>query len=402
MATLGFGFSSPSTQDLSYDQLWKQVKEAESKDHPKTVVEICDKILDKARKENNKGQMLKAYFYRAEKKIQITPDTLYSNIKELEKMAAEEKDPATKMVLHSCLGTIYSNYAGANAWSLAQRTNIDGGEDVSDIEQWGSMKITQTILENVNASLSDINVLRKTDNKAFVPFVEQHTEGKYFNHDLLHIIVKRAVGSLEVAEEVAKDKKAVKQRRQQIWNDAIQSYRDNSEMEAYILMSMDYIEFQDLNDDKRIKALEDLMDEKVKANPLCTEILIELAQAYSSYNPAKAMELCDEGKAAYPSYKRTKYLKELKENLLKPKASLTLPSYAYTGDKREVYLTHRNLDKVTVIFYKVPESIQKIIKEKGIHKLEDSDLRKCQQYSVQSFAVARPADYKYTSEKITI
>ncbi|MBQ6310932.1 MAG: alpha-2-macroglobulin [Bacteroidales bacterium] len=402
MATLGFGFSSPSTQDLSYDQLWKQVKEAESKDHPKTVVEICDKILDKARKENNKGQMLKAYFYRVEKKIQITPDTLYSNIKELEKMAAEEKDPATKMVLHSCLGTIYSNYAGANAWSLAQRTNIDGGEDVSDIEQWGSMKITQTILENVNASLSDINVLRKTDNKAFVPFVEQHTEGKYFNHDLLHIIVKRAVGSLEVAEEVAKDKKAVKQRRQQIWNDAIQSYRDNSEMEAYILMSMDYIEFQDLNDDKRIKALEDLMDEKVKANPLCTEILIELAQAYSSDNPAKAMELCDEGKAAYPSYKRTKYLKELKENLLKPKASLTLPSYAYTGDKREVYLTHRNLDKVTVIFYKVPESIQKIIKEKGIHKLEDSDLRKCQQYSVQSFAVARPADYKDTSEKITI
>ena len=84
MATLGFGFSTPSHQDASYDQLWKQVKEAEKKDHPKTVVEICDKILAKARKENNKGQLLKAYFYRVENKMHITPDTLYSNIKELE------------------------------------------------------------------------------------------------------------------------------------------------------------------------------------------------------------------------------------------------------------------------------------------------------------------------------
>ena len=402
MATLGFGFSKPSVQEASYDQLWKQVKEAESKDHPKTVVEICDKILAKARKESNKGQLLKAYFYRVEKKMRITPDTLYSNIKELEQMASEEKDPATKMVLHSCLGTIYANYAGSNRWSLAQRTNVDGGEDVSDIDQWGSMKITRTILENVNASLSDIEILRKTDNKAFIPFVIQHEEGKYYNHDLLHILVKRAVNSLEMAEEVAKDKKAVKQRKQQVWEDAIQSYSKASEMEAYILMSMDYIEYQDLKEENRIKALENLMDEKVKANPLCTEILIELAKNYSDENPAKAMELCDLGKAAYPSYKRSNYLAELKKNLLLPRAELSLPSYAYTGDKKEVYLTHKNLDNVTLVLYKVPESIQKIINEKGIHKLEKSDLRKCQQYSIQSFAVSRPADYKNSLEKITV
>ena len=84
MATLGFGFSSPSLQNESYDQLWKQVKEADRKDHPKTVVEICDKILAKARKEGNKGQLLKAWFYRVDKKTSITPDTMYSNLKELE------------------------------------------------------------------------------------------------------------------------------------------------------------------------------------------------------------------------------------------------------------------------------------------------------------------------------
>ena len=402
MATLGFGFSTPSHQDASYDQLWKQVKEAEKKDHPKTVVEICDKILAKARSEGNKGQLLKAYFYRVENKMRITPDTLYSNIKELESMAAEEKDPAAKMVIHSCLGTIYADYVNSNRWSLAQRTNIDGGEDVKDIDQWGSIKLVQTVLDNVNASLNDISILRKTDNKKFIPFVEQHMDGKYFNHDLLHIMVARAVNSLEAVEEVAKDKKAIKQRKQQIWDEAIKNYRDNSEMEAYILMSMDYIDYQDLEDEKKIKALEELMDEKVKANPLCTEILIKLASAYVQENPAKAIELCDLGKASYPSYKRANYLTELKNTILLPKASITLPAYAYTGEKKEVTLTHRNLDKVTVILYKIPESIQKVIWEKGIHKLEDSDLKKCQQYSTQSYAVSRPADYKDAYESVMI
>ena len=400
MATLGFGFSKPAAQDASYDQLWKQVREAESKDHPKTVVEICDKILAKARSEGNKGQLLKAYFYRVDNKMRITPDTLYANIAELEKMAAEEKDPATKMVLHSCLGTIYANYASSNAWELARRTNIDGGEDVSDIEQWGSVKITQTILYNVNESLSNLEILRKTRNKAFVPFVNQQEDSKYYNHDLLHILVRRAVNSLRSAAVVAKDKKAIMQRTQQVWEDAIRNYRDASETEAYILMSLDYIDYRNLVGKAHIQALEELMDEKVKANPLCAEILIELARIYAPNNPVKAMELCDLGKASYSSYKRTGLLEELKKKLLLPKASVNLPSYAYTGDKKKIILTHKNLDKVTVILYKIPESIQKIIREKGIYKLEKSDLKKCQQYSVQSFAVARPADYKDTQENI--
>ena len=401
MATLGFGFGSHSTQDVSYDELWKQVEEAERKDHPKTVVEICDKILSKARTEGNKGQLLKAYFYRVDNKLRITPDTLYANIAELEKMAAEEKDPATKMVLHSCLGTIYANYASSNSWDLAKRTNVEGGEDTNDIEQWGSVKFTQTILDNVNASLSDIEILRKTDNKAFVPFVMQRADGKYYNHDLLHIIVNRAYKSLGAASSIAKDKKAIKQRSNKVWEDAIDSYRKASETEAYILTSLTYIDIQSLSREKRIEALEKL-EKEVEANPLSTEVLIELAQSYTGKNPSKAMELCDKGLAAYPSYKRTEYLTRIKNTILSPKANLNLPSYGYTGDKKDVYLTHKNLDQVTVIFYRIPESIQKIINEKGIYKLEKSDLKKCTQYSSQTFAINRPADYKEVQEKIVV
>ena len=165
-----FGFTGASGQDASYKQLWEQMREADKKDHPKTVVEICDKIVAKARRESNRGQLLKAWFTRVEYKTRITPDTLYSNLRELETWARDEKDPVIKMMLHSCIASIYSNYVDYNSWAINGRTNVEGGEDTPDIKQWGSIQFVKTINDNVNAALSDMEALRKADNSKFMPF----------------------------------------------------------------------------------------------------------------------------------------------------------------------------------------------------------------------------------------
>ncbi|MBE6244612.1 MAG: alpha-2-macroglobulin [Bacteroidales bacterium] len=404
MATLGFGFSSPSLQNESYDQLWKQVKEADRKDHPKTVVEICDKILAKARKEGNKGQLLKAWFYRVDKKTSITPDTMYSNLKELENWAKDEKDPVTKMVLHSCIASIYSNYAEGNSWEINERTNIDGGEDTPDVEQWGSMKFVKTVLDNVNASLFDIDALRKADNSKFIPFVEQHKQGEYYNHDLLHIITQRAISSLGDIKNVAKDKKAVSDRINEIESRTIISYLNAGNTDAYILSSMDMLQRRLSYREKTeeyVKSLEELLsDEKVKARQTCAEILIELAQNLKGENPAKAMEYCEMGLKNYSGYKRTEYLKEIKENILKPYVNLSLPSFAYPGQEREVNIGHNNLDKVDIIIYKIPESLHDIINKGQTHKLKDEDLKKCTVFSTVTYPLERPADYKTTYKSV--
>ncbi len=404
MATLGFGFSSPSLQNESYDQLWKQVKEADRKDHPKTVVEICDKILAKARKEGNKGQLLKAWFYRVDKKTSITPDTMYSNLKELENWAKDEKDPVTKMVLHSCIASIYSNYVDYNSWSINNRTNIDGGEDTPDVEQWGSMKFVKTILDNVNASLADMEALRKADNSRFIPFVEQHKEGEYYNHDLLHIISFRAVLALGQANDVAKDKKAIKDRIRQIEDQTVLSYKKAGNTDAYILSSMEMLErrqdrFEE--SDNLVKALEDLLaEDKVKSRQTCVEILIELAKKLEGSNPAKALEYCEMGMRDYPKYKRNGYLKEIKENILLPYVSFHLPGFSYPGETRDLLISHKNLDNVEIVFYKVPESLHKIIDENQAYKLKEEDLKKCTAVSSASYALERPADYKTVQIRI--
>lgn len=403
MAFLGFG--AAFGQDVSYNQLWKQVKEADDKDHPKTVVEICDKIIVKAKKEGNRGQLLKAWFYRVDKKTDITPDTLYSNLRELESWAKEEKDPVTKMVLHSCIASIYSNYADWNSWGINSRTNVEGGEDSQDVKEWGSVKFVKTILDNVNASLADIEALRKADNSKFLPFVEQRKDGERYNHDLLHILTSRAISSLSQANGVAKDKKAINDRIRQIEEQAIVSYYKADNIDGYIISSMKMLNRRLSgrdDEDKYIKALEDLMDEKVKSSPACTEILIELAKKLEDDNPSKAMEYCDMGLKNYSSYKRSSYLKEIKENILKPYVYFSLPDFAYPGQKKEVYISHKNLDKVEIVIYKLPDSIIKIINDGERRKLKKDDLAKCQMISSQTYALERPKDYLSDSKAIQV
>ena len=50
----------------SYSALWKQVSEAEEKDLPKTQYEVLQKIVKKAEKEQQYGQLLKAELYAAQ------------------------------------------------------------------------------------------------------------------------------------------------------------------------------------------------------------------------------------------------------------------------------------------------------------------------------------------------
>ena len=48
----------------SYDRLWKEVEESRKKDLPKTLISQVNQIYEKARKEKNTPQLLKAYLSR--------------------------------------------------------------------------------------------------------------------------------------------------------------------------------------------------------------------------------------------------------------------------------------------------------------------------------------------------
>lgn len=122
----------------SYEQLWKQVGQAQEKSLPQTVIKLADNIFNKGKQEGNAPQMFTAYLLRSSYQEALTPDSFYVNIKDLEQWAVQEKNPVNRAILNSLLAASYANYAAGNEWQLRQRTSLDIDEQQTpdDIREW--------------------------------------------------------------------------------------------------------------------------------------------------------------------------------------------------------------------------------------------------------------------------
>lgn len=163
-------FANMDMMAQTYNQLWSDVKSAQSKDLPKTQMEVLDKIVDKATKEKEYGQLIKAQLLRVEAVTAITPDSLKPEVDKLVKWEQEvrKNSPALAAVLQSILGTIY----------LDNRTLGD------DCLERGR--------EYLKNSLANPELLANTSTGAYVPAMTEGDESKFFNNDLLHVLAKRA------------------------------------------------------------------------------------------------------------------------------------------------------------------------------------------------------------------
>lgn len=147
----------------TYPALWKKVTEAQAKDLPKTQMEWLGKIIDKAQKGKDYGQLLKAQLQRAAAQTQIAPDSADVELSRLEKTASEVKDPVMKAVYATVLGKLYE-----------QRSGNDEAKATS--KRWFAVAMEQPALLAQHRCVE------------YEPAVVEGVDSKIFNDDLLHVV----------------------------------------------------------------------------------------------------------------------------------------------------------------------------------------------------------------------
>ncbi len=165
-----FLFTMPmSIFSQNFSTLWNKYTQAQRDDLPKTQIEVLDKIIDQANKENEYGHLLKAELCRMAAVTAITPDSIDAEIAKLEK---KEQESAKKTVLaavyQSVLGNIY-------------KYKHDPEKDVAAISKVFFAK-----------SLSNPTLLASTKAGDFVPLMKEGKDSKFFNNDLLSVLCDQA------------------------------------------------------------------------------------------------------------------------------------------------------------------------------------------------------------------
>lgn len=394
----------PAVQAQTFDKLWKQVEQAEKKSLPQTVIKLTGEIYQKGEAEKNSPQMLKAYMWRMKYRDMLTPDSLYTNVKELEQWAKQADKPMDRAILHSLIAGIYANYAANNQWQLRQRTEIVGEAPSADMREWTANMFVEKVRTSIKEAMADSVLLLNTSSRTYIPFVELGETSEYYHHDMYHLLAFRSIEALQQVEGLdratpveaysedtsSKKQSPVKQDIERIYENMLTSYKAKGDKEGCLLTNLNYLSWKrDSSKSFRepfsvkkggtymmtVDPYEtglDALKTEYKSSDLCAEVY--LAQAnymIGKEQQTVALQLCDEAIRLYPGYRRINALKNLREDILSPSLNVTAAATAFPGEEIKIRASHKNLDGFTLRLFQA----KKLIKE-------------------QHFAVLRPEDYR--------
>lgn len=369
---LWFGFFS-TTHAQTFDNLWKQVQQAEKKSLPKTVIELTTEIFQKAKAEKNSPQMLKAYMWRMQYRDMLTPDSFYVNIKGLEQWVKVTPKPLDQAILHSLLAGIYADYASQNRWQIRERAEIADQSPDSDIREWsGQMFVTQ-VRRHTTEALKDSVLLIETSSRTYIPFVKLGNTSIYYQHDMYHLLGSRGIDALRQVQgmDMIMNKEISR-----IYQDMENAYLSRGDKDAYILVRLGYLDWKldshpafrsyqaptgllGLTQNPYLAGLNELLS-RFKSQEVCAEVYLAKARyAKNKGQETMALQICDEAIRLYPKYNRINALRNLKEDILTPSLSATADEVVYPGKKVTLKVNHKNLDGFTLLLFQAKKQVFK-------------------------------------------
>lgn len=380
----------------TYDQLWKEVESAQKKSLPQSVIKLTQQIFSKAEAEKNSPQMLKAYITQAGFQKQITPDSLYTDLKGMEKWVNTTTNSMDCAILHTLIALQYSEFVGSNYWQIRQQTDIIE-EPSDDIREWSRNMFLDKVLHHTQAALEDSAMLLKTSTKDYIPFVVQGDGSKYYHHDMYHMLTRYNIDALKMIERLDGEKK-IAEHIEQIYNKALNAYHKKQNVEGEILITLEQLQWQQNNytltkEKKDYQKTLDALIDKYQSNPIAAEVYLMKGNYLASRSQnVEALAVYDEAIRRYPTYNRLSVIKAAKEDVLHPQLNIWTDNAAYPETPFTLRVNHKNVAGFTVSLYKVSIPVTSSLLREDIN--EAFYKKYARKISAQHFALERSADYQ--------
>jgi hypothetical protein len=181
----------PVPQYDNYESDWKRVSSYEKQGLPKSALKIIEEIYDKAKKENNTPQFIKATIYKIKLKSEFGEDFMESAISDI-KTEIKESGTPEKQILHSIEAELYWRYYQSNRHKFLDRTTT-GNFDNKDIKTWDLKHLINAVITNYLASLQNPDELKQTNLKAYEVIIDSADKSKEYRPTLYDFLAHRAV-----------------------------------------------------------------------------------------------------------------------------------------------------------------------------------------------------------------
>ena len=192
LAVLIMAMSPFNLSAQSYEDMWKKVKEAENKGLPQTALQEIEPIYEKAIKEKDHAQAIRAVC----KKI-VTEGTIQGNSPE-EKIirfekAVESADPTIQPMLKVVLAKWYFHYYNRNRYKFMRRSTTSADADLKDFKTWDLPKLFGHIGKLYDSVLENEEELSKIPISKFEGFLQEGNQPTDLCSNLFEFFVREAL-----------------------------------------------------------------------------------------------------------------------------------------------------------------------------------------------------------------
>lgn len=170
VATVVVFVASAQTKPFNYEAAWKRIDSVYiEKGLTASAMAEINKLYQRAKKEKNDVQMIKALIYNVQTNRQKEEQPALYNIRLFEKEIATAAEPA-KSILRNITASSYWNYFSMNRWRFYNRTEtVNFKKD--DIATWGTADFHKKITELFLASIANEKLLQQTKLTAYDPIL---------------------------------------------------------------------------------------------------------------------------------------------------------------------------------------------------------------------------------------
>ncbi|WP_240315575.1 alpha-2-macroglobulin family protein [Aquimarina longa] len=430
-----------------YQNDWKKVEDFNQQGLPKSALEIVETIYDKAKKQGNDNQVIKALLHKSKYTLPLEENAQLTVIKNLKNEIHNSKFPK-KNILESILANLYWQYFQQNRWEFYNRTQTSEKVDQEDFRTWDLKTLFAEVHTYYQKSLQNGVLAQQTDLKKFDQILTTATDSKKYRPTLYDLLVHNALEFYKTSETnitkpsyafsindsvyltehskfssldiKTKDSLSLQFNALKLYQNLLKFHNRTKNLDALAEVNIERIKFVSKNavfTDKNKILLECLSSEKKKFPTHSTSALYayEIATLYknegATYIPEKdethrwklneAIELCDAIIKEFPDSRGADKCSALKNQLLLSALDIKTEKYIPMQTSGRLLITYKNLSKLYFKALKItPKQLKSLNK---LYKTEDQIkfLKSLPLYTSWETEICNEHDYQtHTTEVI--
>lgn len=323
----------------TYSKLWSDVQKAQSKSLPKTAVAGVDKIIARAKADNNNAQLIKAFIVRMQLSEYISADSVGTVLPLVEDIALRQPDGVDKCLWNMTLG-----------WLLSRNKDIvvisepvpDSDSDSDSDFDFDFDSDQQKIIQAYVQATSNADLLAGTNADNYLPILDKGADSRFYNNDMLSVVfpfVARQLKDMSYpADSLSRD----------IMAREIAFYVKQGNRHATLLAKLDSIDiFAGHNSEAYQQLATEFADD-----PLMTAACARLAYSASdsiTYN------VVNNALQTYPDTKQTNTLKNIYASLTQPELVIYMnKDFVYPDKEVSLCVRHRNTRSFSLQYVRLP------------------------------------------------